>query len=164
MLTAPRTAAIAIAVVLLAAGCRGGSHARLVAGSGATTPAAGASAATPAFRASASGAPSAGARTTSAAAGSLSGRWDGQYSGQYAGNFTLYWTQTGSAVHGTIALTNPAVSLSLTGMLGGQRITFGTVGSTQITYTGDVAGNSMLGSYAIGGQTVGTWRASRVAG
>ena len=37
----------------------------------------------------------------------LAGKWSGKYSGAYSGTFTLRWTQTGSKLRGSIALSNP---------------------------------------------------------
>lgn len=97
--------------------------------------------------------------SSSAARTSLSGAWTGRYSGRYSGTFHLTWKQAGASLAGTIVLSQPSYPLHLTGRLAGTRITFGTVGSTEITYTGVVSGSQMIGSYAVGGRTVGTWRA-----
>ena len=96
---------------------------------------------------------------SSAAGTSLSGAWNGRYSGLYSGTFHLTWKQAGASLAGTIVLSQPSYPLHLTGHLAGTRIAFGTVGSTEITYTGVVTGGQMIGSYAVGGRTVGTWRA-----
>jgi hypothetical protein len=45
----------------------------------------------------------------------------------------------------------------------GNAITFGTVGSTVITYTGTVSGDSMSGTYQVGGSQHGTWSAHRTS-
>jgi hypothetical protein len=92
-------------------------------------------------------------------ASTLSGTWNGQYSGAFSGTFVLRWTQSGSSLSGTIAISSPASSLRVNGTLNGSTITFGTVGSTAITYTGTVSGKSMSGSFKTpeGG---GSWSAS----
>jgi hypothetical protein len=96
------------------------------------------------------------------AAGSLSGAWSGSYSGSFDGTFTLNWTQTGTQLAGSIDLSTGGME-DLTGTYSGGHITFGTVGSTVITYTGSVSGNSMSGSWQIAGGTGGTgsWTAHR---
>jgi hypothetical protein len=101
------------------------------------------------------------AAPTSAAAGTdLSGRWSGRYSGAFSGTFTLNWQETGSNLHGTITLSNPADTLSLNGSVTGTRIRFGTVGSAAITYSGTVSGHSMSGTYQVNGASGGNWSAN----
>lgn len=93
----------------------------------------------------------------------MSGTWNGQYGGSYTGTFTLQWQQNSSTLSGTIHLST-AGTMSIHGTVQGSTINFGTVGSTQITYTGSVSGNSMSGNYQVrgGGSTqTGTWSASR---
>jgi hypothetical protein len=107
---------------------------------------------------------SAAAPATSApvAAAGLSGQWSGQYSGAYSGTFSLNWTQSGSNLSGHITLSYPAGDvLSLHGSVNGSAITFGTLGSTAITYSGTVSGSSMSGSYQVQGSGVGPWSATR---
>lgn len=121
-------------------------------GTGTTAPAAPASA--PATRAA----------SHTKAAGALSGTWSGHYSGAYSGNFTVRWRQSGSRLHGTIHLSNPGDTLPINGTVNGSSISFGTVGSTAITYTGTVSGNSMSGSYKVhttNGATGGPWSAAK---
>jgi hypothetical protein len=96
-----------------------------------------------------------------AAASGLSGSWSGQYGGAYSGTFTLTWTQAGSHLSGKITLSDPAVTTSLHGTVSGAAISFGTVGSTAVTYTGTVSGSSMSGNYQVAGQSGGTWSASK---
>jgi hypothetical protein len=63
---------------------------------------------------------------------------------------------------GTIKLTPPPQTEPLTGRLEGSKITFGTVGSLAITYTGSVSGTSMSGTYKVaGGQGSGSWSATK---
>lgn len=101
------------------------------------------------------------ATPTSTAAGTdLSGRWSGQYSGAFSGTFTLNWQETGSTLRGTITLSEPADTLSLTGSVTGTRIRFGTVGSAAITYSGTVSGHSMSGTYQVNGAGGGNWSAN----
>jgi len=91
----------------------------------------------------------------------LSGKWKGQYGGDYTGTFTLVWVQTGSKLRGKITLSSNPQPQDLTGTLSGNSITFGTVGSTVIQYSGTVSGSSMSGKYEVGGQKGGNWSASR---
>lgn len=98
------------------------------------------------------------------ATSALSGRWSGHYSGAYLGTFKLSWHQSGSHLHGRITISNPESTLPINGTVNGTAITFGTVGSTAITYTGTVSGNSMSGSYKVqgaNGSTGGPWSASK---
>lgn len=97
-------------------------------------------------------------------ASALSGKWSGNYSGSYNGTFKLNWHQTGSHLHGTITISNPESTLSINGTVHGTAISFGTVGSMAITYTGSVSGTSMSGSYKVAsanGSTGGPWSASK---
>lgn len=100
---------------------------------------------------------------TATATAGLSGTWSGQYSGSYNGNFTLRWRQTGSKLHGTIHLSAPGDTLRINGTVTGGTIKFGTVGSTAITYSGTVSGNSMSGQYQVnnGSGAGGPWSASK---
>jgi hypothetical protein len=100
----------------------------------------------------------------SVAPGALSGKWSGHYSGSYSGTFTLTWRQTGSRLHGVIHLSNPGDTLPINGTVNGGAISFGTVGSTAITYSGTVSGDSMSGNYKVhsaNGSTGGPWSASK---
>ena len=143
-----RYALIAAAAVLLVAGCS--SHKSPVH-------------ATSTGHAAADPATSAPASPTATATAGLTGTWSGQYSGSYNGNFTLRWHQTGSKLHGTIHLSAPADTLPINGTVNGGAISFGTVGSTAITYTGSVSGNSMSGHYQVhdGSGAGGPWSASK---
>jgi hypothetical protein len=99
------------------------------------------------------------------APGALSGKWSGHYSGSFNGDFTVRWTQSGSHLHGTIHLSNPGDTMPINGTVNGSAISFGTVGSTAITYSGTVSGNSMSGSYKVhstNGSSGGPWSASKV--
>jgi hypothetical protein len=101
------------------------------------------------------------AASTAAASVNLSGNWSGKYSGAFVGTFKLSWQQTGSKLDGTITLSTPPQTLSLNGTVSGSQISFGTVGSEAITYSGTVSGNSMSGSYQVGGNPGGSWSASK---
>lgn len=101
------------------------------------------------------------AATTAAAGVDLSGSWSGRYSGAFVGTFKLSWQQQGSSLDGTITLSDPPQTLSLNGTVTGSQISFGTVGSQAITYSGSVSGNSMSGSYQVGGNPGGSWSASK---
>jgi len=93
-------------------------------------------------------------------ANALTGTFSGRYGGAFSGTFVLRWTQTGSALSGTITISNPSSTLTVHGTLHGSAITFGTVGGAAITYTGTVSGTSMSGSYSTpkGG---GPWSAAK---
>ncbi len=106
--------------------------------------------------------------TTTTAAGAdttgLSGSWTGQYGGSFQGTFKLNWQQSSSKLSGTIQLSNPPGSLAIHGSVNGSTISFGTVGSTAITYSGSVSGNSMSGTYTVAapnGSVGGNWSASK---
>jgi hypothetical protein len=90
----------------------------------------------------------------------LSGTWSGQYSGPFNGTFSLTWTQSLSALNGSIALSSPHDTLHISGNVAGSSISFGAVGV--VTYTGTVSGSSMSGSYTdiANGQT-GSWSATK---
>ena len=79
--------------------------------------------------------------STPVAASGLSGKWSGHYSGSSQGDFTLNWSQSGSALIGTIKLAADGSSLPIHGTTNGDSIQFGTVGATGITYKGTVSGN-----------------------
>jgi opacity protein-like surface antigen len=93
---------------------------------------------------------------------SLSGTWSGTYGGSYRGTFTLHWKQSGSQLSGTINLSNPRSQPSITGSVHRNAITFGTVGSSAITYSGSVSGKSMSGSYQTPGGS-GSWSAHKIS-
>jgi hypothetical protein len=116
---------------------------------------------TPAATAPATSAP---ALATVAATAGLSGKWSGQYGGAYQGTFNLTWRQSGSTLSGHIRLSTPPSTLRINGTVKGSVIRFGTVGSTAITYSGRVSGNSMSGSYQVhtaNGSSGGPWSASK---
>jgi hypothetical protein len=98
-----------------------------------------------------------------AALSALSGTWHGQYTGSYSGTFVLSWQQSGATLTGTIALSTAGATVPIHGMVSGSAINFGTVGSSAITYTGSVSGNSMSGNYQVAGAAggSGTWTASK---
>lgn len=88
---------------------------------------------------------------------SLAGTWLGQYSGAFSGTFTLHWRQSHSRLTGSITLSNPGGTYSISGSVHGRAIKFGAVG-VGATYTGSVSGTSMSGSYRTP-QGGGTWSA-----
>jgi len=123
-------------------------------------------ASTPSSTVQSSGAPTtstaAAPRSSTKAAGvDLSGRWTGKYDGAFTGTFVLKWTQGGSTLSGTIELSAPPDTESLTGTVTGSTISFGTVGSTAVTYSGTIAGNSMSGTYKVNGAPSGDWQATK---
>jgi len=98
------------------------------------------------------------------APGALSGKWSGHYSGSFDGDFTVRWHQTGAHLHGTIHLSNPGNTMPINGTVHGSTISFGTVGSMAITYSGTVSGSSMSGTYKVhsaNGTSGGPWSASK---
>jgi hypothetical protein len=98
------------------------------------------------------------------ASGPLSGTWNGTYGGSYTGTFHLTWHQSGTHLHGTITISNPGDTLPINGVVNGSAISFGTVGSAAITYSGTVSGNSMSGRYKIraaSGNPGGPWTATK---
>jgi hypothetical protein len=146
-------------VAALAAGCSSGK-------SNSTTVSSLSSVLSSVVAAATSAAPSVPASTaapasTSAAAAGLSGAWSGQYSGAYQGTFKLTWTQTGSTLSGQIALSAPAATVPLNGTVNGNAISFGTVGTVAVTYSGTFSGNSMSGTYQVGSASGGSWSATK---
>lgn len=132
-----------------------------VACSSATTPSSSSSAPTTAPPASSSPAAQA---SSPAPTGGLSGKWSGHYSGAYSGTFTVTWVQSGSTLSGTIDLSDLGGKVPINGTVNGDSITFGTVGSMEIQYSGSVSGSSMSGTYKIqtsSGSVGGPWSASR---
>lgn len=101
--------------------------------------------------------------SSSPSAAGLSGTWNGKYSGSYTGTFTLTWTQSASELTGTITLSSPSGTLPIQGTVSNGQITFGTLGSTPITYTGSSSGNAMSGRYQVAGGAggTGTWNAAK---
>jgi hypothetical protein len=146
-------AAALAAATLLAAGCGGGSSTT----SSSSSPAA---SSTPAASTTPAAATTAATTTPAASTHGVSGTWDGSYSGAYSGTFVLNWTQAGSHLVGAIQLSAPSGTLPIHGTLSGSTISFGTVGSVAITYTGSVSGSSMSGSYQTPGGG-GSWSASK---
>jgi hypothetical protein len=91
----------------------------------------------------------------------LSGTWTGRYGGAFSGTFRLSWQQAASRLSGTITLSTEPGALRLTGSVHGATITFGTVGSAAITYSGTASDDSMSGSYRISGTSGGNWSATK---
>ena len=91
----------------------------------------------------------------------LAGTWVGSYSGAFAGTFRFTWAQTGTALTGSIHLSNPVGKYGLSGHVGRKgAIQFGVVGAGA-TYTGTVSGSSMSGSYK-SPQGNGSWSAHKL--
>lgn len=101
------------------------------------------------------------AGTSSSSTPKLAGTWSGTYSGAYSGTFKLRWRQTRSSLRGSITLSSPPGTYSITGSAHGTTIAFGAVGAGA-TYTGSVSGRSMSGHYktAMGG---GRWSAHKTS-
>jgi hypothetical protein len=89
----------------------------------------------------------------------LAGTWSGRYGGAYSGTFRLKWTQTGSRLRGSITLSKPHGTYSVTGSVHGTAIKFGAV-SVGATYTGSVSGKKMSGRYKTPGGG-GSWSAHK---
>ena len=51
----------------------------------------------------------------------LAGTWSGRYSGAFSGTFTLHWTQSGSSLRGSIALSYPRGKYGISGSVQRQR-------------------------------------------
>lgn len=161
-----RLAALAIPVAVVLAACSSSPKSALVTHvptAKAVAPAA--STAQPASTVAVSPVAASPARSSAAPAAALSGTWSGHYSGSYQGSFTLTWTQSGSRLTGTIKLSTPPSTMSINGAVRGDSISFGTVGSYGITYSGRFSGASMSGSYQVsdGRGSSGPWNASRAS-
>ncbi len=91
----------------------------------------------------------------------LVGKWSGTYSGAFTGNFKLHWTQTGSRLTGSITLSYPSGTYSVSGSVRGTTLSFGAVGAGA-TYTGTWSGKAMSGHYKTP-QGGGTWSATKTA-
>ncbi len=96
----------------------------------------------------------------------LSGNWSGSYSGSYSGTFTLTWKESGSSLSGTIKISAfKNAPTPLKGTVTGNSISFGTVGTQAITYSGSFTKNAMSGTWKLeaGGKAMGggSWKASR---
>ena len=92
----------------------------------------------------------------------LGGTWSGSYTGGYAGTFTIQWTQSRSRLTGTIALSNPHGTYTITGSVNGTGIKFGAVGVGAL-YSGSVSasGLSMSGRWT-SGPAKGAWKAHKL--
>jgi hypothetical protein len=101
------------------------------------------------------------ANSHTSASTKLAGTWKGHYSGAVSGHFTIHWRQTGSLLHGTIALSNPQGTYGIAGSVTRGKIKFGAV-SVGAKYKGTVNGTSMSGTWtsARGG---GSWSARKTS-
>ena len=95
------------------------------------------------------------------AASSLPGTWSGHYSGAFKGTFILHWELSKSRLTGTIKLSYPRGTYSVSGSVHGSAIKFGAVGAGA-TYTGTVSGKSMSGRYQTP-QGGGSWAAKKTS-
>jgi hypothetical protein len=99
----------------------------------------------------------------------LSGQWVGTWANQTpdhsTGALSLTWTQTGSALAGTITIDGtPCLSGgSITGTVIGNAIQFGTVsGQVVVNYTGQISGATISGTYETDcGNARGSWTANK---
>jgi hypothetical protein len=92
---------------------------------------------------------------------SLAGTWTGRYTGAFSGRFKLHWRQSRSRLVGSITLSKPSGTYSISGSVRGSAIKFGAVG-VGATYTGSVSGSSMSGSYK-SPQGGGRWSAHKTS-
>jgi len=90
---------------------------------------------------------------------SLAGKWKGHYSGAFSGRFTIRWRRSGSLLHGTITLSNPAGKYGISGSVNNGKIKFGAV-SVGAKYKGRVRGTSMSGTWT-SPQGGGSWSATK---
>jgi hypothetical protein len=70
----------------------------------------------------------------------------------------------GSNLSGTIKLSSESGTDDVNGTVNGGTISFGTVGSQAITYSGSVSGDSMSGTYKVetpNGSVGGSWSATK---
>ena len=98
-------------------------------------------------------------RSSTQAQRNAGGKWSGRYRGDSSGTFTLRWTQTGSKLKGSITLSNPAGTYPISGILRGNKISFGAVG-VGATYKGTVSGKAMSGTWKSASRG-GTWSARK---
>ena len=88
----------------------------------------------------------------------------GHAGGTFQGTFVLDWQQSGSNLSGTIKLSSESGTDDVNGTVNGGTISFGTVGSQAITYSGSVSGDSMSGTYPVqtpNGSVGGSWSATK---
>jgi hypothetical protein len=109
--------------------------------------------------ASASVAATTSASTKSKTHVSIAGKWSGTYSGAFSGTFKLHWTKSGSKLSGSITLSSPPGTYTVTGNVHHGKISFGAVGAGAV-YTGTWSGKKMSGHYTSpkGG---GSWSAHK---
>ncbi|MEA2556202.1 MAG: hypothetical protein QOI60_1533 [Actinomycetota bacterium] len=103
--------------------------------------------------------------TASALAGRWKGTWTNTSGDAASGSFQIDWTQHGSKLAGTIAITGtPCLTGGhITGTVKGSAIDFGVVSGTyQVDYKGSLSGADMSGSYSTDcGNGKGTWEATK---
>jgi hypothetical protein len=91
----------------------------------------------------------------------LAGKWRGHYSGAFSGKFTLHWKQTRSKLSGSITLSKPKGTYSISGSVHGKKIKFGAV-TVGATYKGSWSGAKMSGTWN-SPQGGGHWSAHKVS-
>jgi hypothetical protein len=105
--------------------------------------------------------PTTSASGNAATPSAMSGTWSGQYTGVSDGTFTLTWQQSGSDLTGSIMISDFGDSaIPINGKVTGNKISFGTVGTFAVTYTGTVSGDTMSGTYHTPAGD-GTWNATK---
>lgn len=92
----------------------------------------------------------------------LGGKWKGTYGGAVSGHFTIHWKQTGTTLHGTIALSTPSGKYAIDGGVRGKKIKFGalTVGAT---YKGVLHGTKRMSGTWTSASGGGSWSARKVS-
>jgi hypothetical protein len=89
----------------------------------------------------------------------LTGTWSGTTGGAVRGTFLLQWRQSGSTLHGIIAVSNRQGTYKVSGSVHRKTIRFRAVG-TGVTYTGSATVAKMSGRYT-SPHGSGTWSAHR---
>jgi hypothetical protein len=103
------------------------------------------------------------AATSEPAEDKIAGTWNGTFTGKTSsGTFKVAFTQQGETVAGNITITGTGGNGqgTISGKLTGNKITFGAIVGTAVSFTGSFSGNSMSGSYTSGTDS-GTWKATR---
>ncbi len=142
---------------LVAVSCSGGTSDTNSTGVATVQAGGGSSTAAPTSSASAGGGTGA-----SVIDGSWNGTWTSTAGDGSSGTFTVVFAATGSAVTGTLKISEPCLDgAKVTGTLNGGSIDFGAVqGQCQVAYKGTVNGDQMSGTYSLGAAG-GNWEAAR---
>lgn len=94
----------------------------------------------------------------------IAGDWSGTFANTTTGakgTFTVKFTRQGETITGNITINGTDGGAgNITGKLSGNKITFGTITGSTISFEGSFSGNSMSGTYKAGTDH-GTWKATR---